>query len=303
MAEFIEAGASMEGRTIRQVFGDTSADLPISSSNPDRFAKAADFLLSPSRIGHNIGRSIAYLGEYRTALDEIARFRRGEINALELADRTSTWFQDPAPRARLLGMAANPDVPLEDAARQFGLALNDATQFALRTGTAPAVLRTGFGRVLGQYGTWPANYLEFLRKGGARMLENPRRALPAIGMWAAIQYGAFEAAKGMGIDLAKWVFFSPGGYAGSPNLELLQTLMAAPEESTAGLEARRKLHEIPWEFVPAGVEVQSIMRAINGGEVNVPRLLGFKPLTQQQDQDFDEWLEIEAGFKRPSRSQ
>lgn len=300
---FKDAGAAIEGRNIRQIFGDLSQDIPVAGSAPTTFTKFADLLLAPSRIGHNVGRSIAYLGEYSRALEEIGAFRRGEFAADELANRTSVWFQDPAPRSRLLGMAADPKVPLEEAAKQFGLALNDATQFALRSGTQPALLRTGFGRVLGQYGTWPANYLEFLRKGGARLLENPRKALPAIGWWAVMNYGAFEGLKSMGIDASKWLFFSPAGYAGSPNEELLRTLMAAPEESATGLEARRKLHEIPWEFVPTGVEIQSIIRAINGGEVNVPRLLGFKPLTQQQDQDLEDWLEIESGFKRPPRSQ
>jgi hypothetical protein len=296
------AGALIHGRNVGEAFGDISGDLPQSGRISDYAVKVADKLLAPSRYGHNIGRQIAYLGEKSRAMREIARYRAGAItDPGELANRTGLWFQDEAPRSRLLAMAADPTVPIEEAAKQFGLAMNDGTQFALRSGTQGAVLRTGMGRIFGQYGTWPSNYIEFVRKMSSRAMDNPKKGVPAMGMWMAMNYGAFQAAHAMGIDAAKWLWFSPAGYAGSPNLELVQNIMAAPEESQAGLEARRKLHETPFEYLPTGVEMRAILRSIEDGEVNIPRILGFKPLDKQQDIDFDTWLAVETGFERPPR--
>ncbi len=280
-AEAQEAGALIHGRNIGEFFGDVSGDLPASGKVSDFAVKAADKLLAPSRIGHNIGRSIAYLGEKSRAMREIAKYRAGENSLQDLAHKTGVWFQDDAPRSRLLAMASDPAVPLDDAAKQFGLAMNDATQFALRSGTQGAALRTGMGRVFGQYGTWPMNYIELTRKLVSRSFDNPVKGVPALGTWMAMNYGAFQAANSMGIDASKWLFFSPAGYAGSPNLELLQNIMAAPEESAAGIEARRKLHETPLEFAPMGVEIQGILKSIEDGDMNIPRILGFKPLADK----------------------
>jgi hypothetical protein len=296
-AEARNAGALLHGRNIGEFFGDISGDLPASGRVSDYAVKAADKLLSPSRYGHNIGRSIAYLGEKSQALREIARYRAGEItDPEELARRTSAWFQDAPEKSRLLTMAADHAIPIEKVADEFGKALNDATQFALRSGTQGAGLRTGMGRIFGQYGTWPMNYIELTRKLASRAFDTPTKGVPTLGMWMAMNYGAFAAAQEMGIDAGKWLFFSPTGYAGSPNLELLQNVMKAPEESPAGLEARRKLHETPLEVVPAGVELQSILRAIEDDDVSLPRLLGFKPLPDEQDNDLEDTLEIETGF-------
>lgn len=298
-AEAREAGALIHGRNVGEFFGDVSGDLPATGRVSDYAVKAADALLSPSRIGHNVGRSIAYLGEKSRALREIARFRAGEItDPEELAKRTGVWFQDQAPKSRLLAMAADPAVPLDEAAKQFGLAMNDATQFALRSGTQGAGLRTGMGRVFGQYGTWPMNYIELLRKLVSRTVDTPTKGVPALGMWMAMNYGAFQAASSLGIDASKWLFFSPAGYAGSPNLELLQHIMEAPEESATGLEARRKLHDVPFEFMPMGVEIQSILKSIEDEDYNVPRMLGFRPLKEQDAVDFEQWVATETGFSR-----
>lgn len=297
-AEAHAAGALLHGRNVGEFFGDISGDLPVSGRVSDFAVKMADKLLSPSRMGHNLPRMVTFLGEKQRALREIARYRAGEItDPMELANRTAVWFQDEAPRMRLLSRAADKSIPIDQVATEFGLALNDAAQFALRSGTQGAGLRTGMGRIMGQYGTWPMNYIEFTRKLAARSLENPGKGVPALGAWMAINYGAFKAADAIGVDAAKWLFFSPAGYAGSPNLELLQNVMKAPEESNEGLAARRKLHDIPMEFMPMGVQANNIYRAFQDGDTSLPRLLGFHMKKDQgQEQDLDTWLLTEMGF-------
>lgn len=292
------AGAMLKGRNVSEFFGDISGNIPASGRVSDFAVKFADKLLSPTRIGDNIGRTIVYLGEQRRALREIARYRLGQIGEQELMNNTGMWFQDMAPKSRLLAIAADKGLTTEEAAQKFGQAMVDALQFPMRSGTQAAVLRTGLGRVFGQYGTWPTNELEFWRKLASRAFDNPKKGMPALGAWMAINYGAFKGAEALGIDAAKWLFFSPVGYTGSPNLEMVQNIMAAPEESPRGMEARRALHDTYLNFVPAGVQIQNLMRAIEDGDTSIPRLLGFKPLKDQPARELDDWLALELGFTR-----
>ncbi len=205
------------------------------------YNRFSDLALTPTRVGSNIPRMVAGLGEESRALREIARYRAGKIDAGELINNTGAWFQDAAPKARLLAIATDSSIPVEKAAEQFGFAFNDATQFAMSRGTQGAAFRTGAGKLLGQYGTWPANYAQFVRKLAARSLENPKNGVPALATFTALNFAALKSAQAFSIDASNWLFFSPIGYSGSPTLSLLQAAAAAPEETQAGHDARAEL--------------------------------------------------------------
>jgi len=292
-----EAGALLHPRNVRQFFGDISSDMPISGGKGQNFInRMTDILLSPSRIGHNIGRRAVFLGEYEQALKEITRFQE-HGDSIQLAKRTSAWFHDAPEKSRLLALAAKAKTPEEirAAAKEFALSANFATQFG---GTPGSALRTGLGRMFGQYATWPLNHLEFTRKLGMRALDTPSKGLPALGMWAAMNVGAYESMKSMGIDVSKWVGISPMGYEGSPAMELAQHLMEAPSESDKGRAARKAILEFPLEFVPGAVEFENLYKAYQKGEVDLATTLGFKTYKEPADQlDLDEQLRKEFGFK------
>lgn len=277
-------------------FGDTTGDLAV-GKGVAAFNRVADIALAPTRLGNQFPRMIAGLGEEARAMREISHYRAGTITADELMDNTGAWFQDPAPKTRLVAIAQDPSIPISKAAEAFGRAFNDATQFSMQRGAQGAAFRTGAGKLLGQYGTWPANYMNFVRKLAARSLENPKNGVPALATFTAMSYGTLKAAQALSVDVSNWLFFSPIGYSGSPTLSLLQAAASAPEETQAGRDARKELiKSISQGIVPLGTQFRSMMKAFEpDGTVNVPRLLGFKPL-KEQDQDWDEWFRSETGL-------
>jgi len=290
------AGAPLHSRSVSQFFGDISSELPTGGRIQHAVNRMANVLLSPSRMGHNVGRYAAFLGEYDQALAAIKAYRANLIDEIQLANRTSAWFHDTPLKSRLVAHAADPLKTPEQVATEFGLAANEATQYG---GVPGSGLRTGMGRVLGQYGSWPANHLEFGMKLWKRALDTPSKGVPAFGAWLATNYAAFETAKNLGIDASKWLFFSPAGFAGSPTLELVQHIYEAPEETDKGREARKAILEFPLqEFVPTGVAIQNIVDAISEGKLTTVRALGFKEWKDPAEElEFDEWVRKEFGFK------
>jgi hypothetical protein len=299
-AEAEVAGALLHGRNVGQFFGDITGDLPSGGRMGDYINRYADILMAPSRMGHNFGRTITFLGEKQQALRAIEDYRAGRItDPLEVAGRTAAWFHDKPERDRLLAMAADPTVSADKAAETFALSAVEATQFGGAPGLA---LRTGIGRILGQYASWPMNHLEFTRKLLTRAMpwNDPRHGIPALAMWTGLNYAAFEAAESVGIDAKKWLFVSPAGWTGSPTLEMVENLLKAPEESDAGRKARHDILTFPLQMVPTGVELKNLYKAYDTGDWNMPAILGFRNLKEpQQQRDLGEQLYYEFGSKPP----
>lgn len=292
-----EAKAVMSsGRDIRSFFGDITSEIP-SSRAGSMAAQFADTVMMPSQYGHGIPKGIAYLGEKAKAFRAITKYRAGQINALELADSTTAWFQDEAPRSRLLAMAGDESKSVAEVSDTFARAFNDVSQFGMGRGKQPAILRTGAGRLLGQYATWPLSYIQFVRKLSQRAMDNPKKGIPALATWLAMNYAVFSAAQSLSIDASKWLLFSPAGFAGSPTMEMIGDILAAPEETQKGLDARKRLHDAPMNFVPTGIELDAIYKSMESGDTSLPSLLGFRP-AKSSTADWDEWLRTEAGFSK-----
>jgi len=292
-----EAGATLHKRSTSAFFEGASSDLPMGGRFQRSVNKMSDALLTPSRWGHNVGRHAAFLGEYKQALKAVGKYRLGQIGETELRDSTSIWFHDTPEQSRLIAKATTQSgLSAEDAAKEIALSAVEATQYG---GVPGYLLRTGLGRVMGQYGSWPMNHMEFGRKLLMRAVDNPKKGIPALGGWLAMNYALFETAKSVGIDATKWLFFSPAGFAGSPTLELAQHLLVAPEESDKGREARKAILEFPvTQFVPTGVAIENIRKAIEQGDTSPATWLGFKRYKEPtQELTDEEWIRKEFGFK------
>lgn len=297
------ATALLTKTNIGELYGDIFHEIPPHSGNLlDRATQLSNKLLAPSRWGHNIARLVAFHGEYDSALDAFRRFRAGRMGADDVITSTSLWFYDQPVQDRLLRLAADKGVGVEEAATRAALELVDHTLWPYRRGAQPTVLRTGVGRIFGQYGMWPLNYMDFLGRLGSKYAQYPKQALGSTAVWAASNYAAVQAMNGLGADVSKWFFVSPAGYGGSPHLELVQSLMKAPEETQEGREARRKVLEYPLIFVPTSAELKNIFQVVESDEgitgKNILKVLGFKPLPEiEKDMSLDERIEYELGFK------
>jgi hypothetical protein len=216
--------------------------------------------------------------------------------------------QREALQIQIRNARASVGVPPEQIAKKLALETVDHTLWAYRRGTQPMFLRTGIGRVFGQYGLWPLNYLEFIKRVATRYPDNKKMAMRAAALWATTNYAASSSLSAMGADVGKWFFFSPAGYGGSPHFQLAQDIMKAPEESTDGLEARKRILKYPLNFIPASLEIQAVIQQLEeGGDAfnadgsptpNLIRILGMHPKKNiMQDMTLEDRMQYEAGFK------
>jgi hypothetical protein len=334
-----KAGALMRKTNIGELWGDISSELPIGERRVDQAMKLANKILYPSRFGHNLGRGATYHMEFQPALDEIKAYRKGaEVQTVKpsgvvkapeggkmtrlsfgrvykqgnldsLMNNTSLAWFDKAEQTRLLKLVHDPGKSSEDVAKEFALQLVNITQWNYGRGAQPYLLRTTMGRFFGQFGVWPANYIEYSRRLGKMIVDDPKRGLKAGAYFVASQYGIIQAFEHVfGADTWKWFLFSPAGYMGSPHAEFIKNLAAMSHETPEGRKARKDVLEYPLDFVPFNLETRAVLKALDeddwwqGGLKMGPslaRVMGFKPAKEiERDFDLQEWIEEESGFKQ-----
>jgi hypothetical protein len=306
-----EQGALLKKRTIGELYGDIFNEIPAGAST-DKITKIANKLLAPSRWGHNIGRAIGFYGEYDSALEAVHEYRAGRITIDELKnDHTALWWNDKPAVDRIVGQLHDTGFSDHDIARNIALEMTDLTLWPYRRGAQPTVLRTGAGRVFGQFGMWPLNYVDFLRRGASKFAENPKNALKATALWSLCNYSAVTAMNGMGADVGKWFWFSPAAVEMSPHAQFLIDLAQSPKDSQEGRESRKRVLEYPMDFFPAGIEIRNIGRALDTDEPmfdddgnltpSAIRVLGFTPLKEHPDRDFEDEMLYQMGFGHEAR--
>jgi len=107
------------------------------------------------------------------------------------------------------------------------------TQFQYTRGNVPYFLQSTLGRLLGQYGTWPSYYSEFLL--GMLRRGTPGERVEGLARWAAANtaiYGGLGYA--FGADFSRWTFLAPTSYTGGPIAQFLQQGMGAYNAQVTG---------------------------------------------------------------------
>jgi len=303
-----KAGALLEGSNPGELYGDIFREMPPGGKGWfDKLSRWSNMLLAPSRWGHNFGRRIVFMGEYADSLDAIQDLRAGKISSHDLMYKTTLHFADAPRQGQLIKEALDVSKDPTEVAKKFGLEAVDLTQFPYRRGTQPLALRFGAGRILGQFGVWPLNFIDFSQRLGRKFVNNPQFYSSRIATWAAVNYAASSAMEAAGVDSSRWFWQSPMGFAGSPHMQFVMNLMKSPENSEQGRQARKDVLTYPLDFLPAENEIQGILTSIQGqgfdewppSHSTLLRALGFKPLVEHQsDRDWEQWVRFQLGFKQ-----
>ncbi len=160
------------------------------------------------------------------------------------------------------------------------------TNWDYTRGNAPGAYKYTIGRVLGQYGTWPMNYVEYMRKLSGVGNDMPAKdRLAALGRLTAIHTAILNAGEYMGIDTASWVFHNPAQWSGGPTTTALINLpMAANFDDSRGADARREVGRLIFPMsVPGGLAMKNVADAIiNEDSLSWQRLLGFVPMDEKK---------------------
>lgn len=297
------SGALLRKTNIGEMYGDVfqEAGLPEKGSMA-AISKFSQKLLGPSRWGNNLARSIVFNGVFDDALSALGDFKNGKIDQGKFLQDSHLWFTDDQVYSKFLARAAGGEAH-GNLAKDIALELVDNTQWAYRRGTQPAMLRTGLGRLFGQYGNWPLNYAEFVTKLGRKYSTFPGQSSRGVASWLAVNGVAATLMEAAGADSSKWLWTSPASFTGGPQLELVKDLMQGMETTDQGASARARVLRYPLNFIPGSIAMRSWITALEGqedlsvGGKGFMRMMGFKPLNDvENDKDYSEWLLEESGL-------
>src|SRR5690606_17132242 len=109
---------------------------------------------------------------------------------------------------------------VEEAVHEMAREFTRNTQFIYSRGNNPYFMQSTMGRFLGQYGTWPIQYVEYMRNMFLR--GSKRNRLESFARWTAVNSAiVYGVGSVFGIEMSKWSFFSPMAYQGGPFAEMM----------------------------------------------------------------------------------
>jgi hypothetical protein len=179
-------------------------------------------------------RIISYESMMGHAKPHIKRFVEGKTTWVEFRERSKLDRLDEAegPFTQVVrGLLAEGNV--EQAAHEMAFKFMNDTAFVYTRGNNPYFMSSTVGRFLGQYGTWPIQYVEYMRNMAKRGSQKNR--ITAFSRWLGVNGAMVAGASSvLGVDMTKWSFFSPFGYQGGPFMDLTQQGLATVGLVTSG---------------------------------------------------------------------
>lgn len=161
--------------------------------------------------------------------------------------------------------------------------LVDVSQWNYSRGSAPGFYKYGLGKLFGQYGTWPLNYLEYARNitglGGSSLTAGEK--VQTLTRLALAHTAILTAGDAMGVDTASWVFTNPIAYGGGPMFNAVTALPQTLDfESQKGADARRTVIRPIWPMgVPGGLFAEQVYKGIKRDDPDLWKtILGFHPM-------------------------
>lgn len=241
----------------------------------------------------DVTRAIAYKGRYEEALDYGRQYAAKKIDLNTFLTETRARFLGPIRTAEITEMVQRGDI--DAAAHHAARYLVRSTQFVYTRGNVPYAMQSTWGRLFGQYGTWPAWYADTMKRiipvegfGYASKQEKLR----IIGRWTATQgavYGAMSEV--FGIDYGRWAFFSPLGYSGGPAAQMAGGLSAVAQDKLGGgndivtqIQSNRAQRDIWRQLIPVPTNAAK---------------LWWDGTSKVLDGDLPEGLRLLAGYRNP----
>jgi len=190
------------------------------------------------RKADDFGRAVAYNGLRARIKNSLGPFMRDEITWEEFITRSKirTFTEvDQRTFGELFSVGR-----VDDAIDHLGTTLARETHFRYGHAAHPAGWGSVYGRVFGQFGTWPVQYKDFLLEGAARGTTGDK--IQFFGTHIAMNLGLASAGAAAGVNLWSFVSFNALQYTGGPwadvALDLVRAYGGTPAEAQL---ARRSL--------------------------------------------------------------
>lgn len=218
-------------------------------------------------------RAVAYWAVMERWDDAIKRFRKGGMTGKQFM-RFSGASQMPSDiRQTMQTMIENGK--WNAAANLYATEMVRETMFVYQRGYGPGMFNGMIGKLFGMFGTYPAWYVENVRKALKNMSWGERAAFAArfTGNATAL-YGAFQLA---GINARNFLFWQPAIFSGGPMYTLMNGVLATASPGYKGRQARGEVYglkvkdgkpyidlwdaEITRWLMPFGFMVRSVKKA------------------------------------------
>jgi hypothetical protein len=210
--------------------------------------EALDFFREKGTVyfkkGDDFNRVVAYASMAEHATPWAEKFVKGQVDWSTFLQRSKLDMLDVenGPLVQIVKKAMEAgrvDEAVHEMAREF----TRNTQFIYSRGNNPYFMQSTMGRFLGQYGTWPVQYVEFMRNMFTR--GSYRNRLESFARWTAVNsaivYGAGQA---FGVEMSRWSFFAPMSYQGGPFMEMtIQGASTVGLASTGSLDLKKSLQK------------------------------------------------------------
>jgi len=220
------------------------------------------------QVGDDMNRVIAYTGKREAMREHMPDYVAGKISWQKFREETRLDLQDHAqgPLTQMIKEHIDSG-QLETAAHLASDHFQNHTQFSYNRGNGPQVLDGSLGRLLGQYGTWPmayGNYLGQLALGGEKKLT--RNKINALASIVAVQAGMNVAMTTLfDADASKWGVWQSFRYRGGPYMELAEELRylagAQPNDPVRPIFAARVARQILGQTIPGMAGLTKMGRA------------------------------------------
>lgn len=203
-----------------------------------RFRRVFDRGFEWYKKADDIGRAAAANGIRRRINRHLGSFMRGDTTWEQFRQAAKINTFDSVDIAQFESMFRAGDI--EGAIDHLGLTLARETHFRYGHVNHPAGWGSVYGRLFGQFGTWPIQYKDYLLQGLAR--GSTKDKFEFLATHLAVNGALLASGAAAGLNLWSWVAFPSLNYTGGPMadmaIDLTKALSGSPAERAM---ARRNL--------------------------------------------------------------
>lgn len=158
------------------------------------------------------GRAIAFHAQRFRLMDSYDAYRKGRINFDQMLERAKVLTYDPLDIQAAEKMLRAGDVT--SASNYLGRSLSRETMNRYGHGNHPAGWNSIVGRLMGQFGTWPVQYKDYLMQGLTRGTTKDKAEFAMI--HSAVSGAFIAGGAAVGLNLSSWIGFPSLNYTGGP---------------------------------------------------------------------------------------
>jgi hypothetical protein len=239
----------------------TATDIPVTTGHDiagaGKLGAAVTKVMKPYSWSDNVNRAIIYFGMEARAKDALLRLSQGKIKASEFARESGANLFGKAETNYALGLL-NKGKGVDAFVHQVSKLASDRTQVLYDAFNQPSIFRGSFGRLMGQYTSWPINMLHLVKdRLSSDSLTFGQKA--AFFAELGITTGAIAAGvNSVGLSPRQWAPWNMMLFQGGPYYQMVNDAFGFLNGSQEGLKG---LANAMTSLIPFALEGEGVMRA------------------------------------------